>query len=119
MTNDELFARVADAGRPLFIPLARAARSSRLADAASGHGTGWECAHGTDQIGGRRCIRCCIAKDLSYVWRKPAGGSPGAFRWLCGPCEAVYATLGLLGAERMHVTNMANRARPAWVEARA
>lgn len=103
---------------PLFIPLARATRSSRLADAASGHGTGWECAHGTDQIGGRRCIRCCTAKNLSYVWRKPAGGSHGAFRWLCGPCEAVYAALGLLGAERMHVTNMANRARPAWVEAR-
>lgn len=84
----------------------------------SGSGIAWPCAHGLDQIGGRRCVRCCSTRGLSYVWRKPAGGSPGAFRWLCVPCEAVYSALGLVGDERLHVTNMANRARPVWVEAR-
>jgi len=81
----------------------------------SGLGTGYPCAHGTDQFGGRRCIRCCIGGHLSYVWRNAAGGSPGSYRYLCGPCLKVYEALGLVGAHRGHVENMANRGRPVWV----
>lgn len=69
----------------------------------SGNGTAWECRHGMDQIGGKRCIRCMASRGLTYVWRNPAGGSPGAWRWLCADCETVYRRLGLVGTTRTHV----------------
>ena len=56
------------------------------------------CAHSPDQIGGRRCIRCCATKQLRYVYRRPAGGASGGYRYLCEPCAEVYMQLGLIDA---------------------
>lgn len=71
-------------------------------------GMRWGCAHSTtEQIGAKRCIRCCATKDLSYVLRCAAGGSPAGWRWLCPPCLEVYRGLDLVDApRRTHVEAM-------------
>lgn len=63
----------------------------------------WRCDHDADQWGGKRCVRCCTAVGLQYVWRKPAGGSPGAWRWLCPACLAVYREIGLVDGPQLLV----------------
>lgn len=72
---------------------------------AERYGMRWPCAHNLDQLGGQRCIRCCVAKPKHYVLRKAAGGSPAAWRWLCAPCLDVYIGLGLADRPRAQPVN--------------
>jgi hypothetical protein len=73
------------------------------APAATSRAT-WTCDHSPDQTGGKRCIRCCVARDLQYVSLRSAGGTPARYRWLCPGCLDVYRQIALVDELRVLFT---------------
>lgn len=70
---------------------------------AGGRGTRWPCNHAPDQLGGIRCINCCIGKPQHYVELVARGGTPARRRWLCDACLPLFEADGrVAGHERRY-----------------